>query len=244
MQTHSSTKLILALAVLAVIPAATAAPPKKPGPPALDKERTALVITDPQNDFLADNGVAYGLFADNLKELGTIDNIERLFRAAKKAGVAVLVSPHFYVPLDTQWKAPGALQSNLLSLGVFRRADPIDSKTFSGSGADFLERYKPFILDGKTVVTSPHKVYGPESNDLLLQLRSRGIDTVVLGGLAANLCTDSHMRALAEAGFRVYVVKDAVGAPGADSYKAALVNFGFVANGVLSTEEAVAALTR
>jgi biuret amidohydrolase len=239
-------KLTVALTTLS-LSVSVAGPPapgsKKPGPAPFDRERTALVITDPQNDFLSEKGIAYKLFADNLKELGTIENIERLFRAAKKGGHAVFVSPHFYFPHDSAWKSPGALQGQLLSLGALRRAAPIDARTFDGSGADFLERYKPFIYDGKTVITSPHKVYGPESNDLLLQLRSQGVDTVVLGGLAANLCTDSHMRALAEGGFKVFVVKDAVAAPGPDAYKAALVNYGFVANGVLTTEEAVAALS-
>jgi len=42
--------------------------------------------------------------------------------------------------------------------------------------ADWLELYKPYIQDGKTIVASPHKVYGPETNDLVLQLRKRGID--------------------------------------------------------------------
>jgi nicotinamidase-related amidase len=47
-----------------------------------------------------------------------------------------------------------------------------------------------------------------------------------------------------ENGFRVYVVKDAVAAPGADAYQAALVNFGMIANGVLTTREASDALRR
>lgn len=209
-----------------------------------EKGRLALLVTDPQNDFLSESGKAYGLFADNLRELGTVDNLERLFKAAKRSNVPVFVSPHFYFPHDAEWKYPGALQQQLLDLGVFRRADPIDSRGFSGSGADFLGRYKPYIHDGKTVVAGPHKIFGPEASDLLLQLRARGIDTVVLGGLAANLCTESHLRALAENGFRVYVVKDAVAAPGADAYKAALVNYGFIANGVLSTTEAVELLGR
>lgn len=29
-------------------------------------------------------------------------------------------------------------------------------------------RYKPFIEDGKTIVVSPHKVYGTQTNDLVL----------------------------------------------------------------------------
>jgi nicotinamidase-related amidase len=117
-----------------------------------------------------------------------------------------------------------------------------ESKGFEGSGADFFDRYKPYINNGKTIVVAPHKLYGPESNELIYQLRSRGIDTVILGGMVANLCVDSHMRALMENGFTVYVVKDAVAAPGADAYKAALVNYGMIANGVWTTDEAVKAL--
>ena len=85
-------------------------------------------------------------------------------------------------------------------------------------------------------------MYGPESNDLIYQLRANGVDTVILGGLVANLCVDSHMRALMESGFKVYVVKDAVAAPGEDAYNAALVNYGMIANGVLTTAEVTQAL--
>jgi nicotinamidase-related amidase len=51
------------------------------------------------------------------------------------------------------------------------------------------------------------KIYGPESNDLALQLRKHGFDNVILAGMSANLCTESHMRDLVESGFRVAVVK-------------------------------------
>ncbi len=83
---------------------------------------------------------------------------------------------------------------------------------FEGSGADWLEAYKPYINDGETVVANPHKVYGPENNDLMLQLRKRGIDKVILGGMSANLCTEAHMRELLERGFEVAVVSDATAA--------------------------------
>ena len=70
---------------------------------------------------------------------------------------------------------------------MFDRKDALSLDGFEGSGADWLEQYKPYIQDGKTVVTSPHKIYGPETNDLVLQLRKRKIDTVILGGMSANL---------------------------------------------------------
>jgi biuret amidohydrolase len=227
---------------LAIVPGAAAA--DAPPPFALAKGHTALVVTDPQNDFLDPKGIAYGLFADNLKELNAIENMERLFKLAKQSGMAVFVSPHAYFPHDHAWENPGALQRQLLGLNVFGRKDSVYARDLDGAGADFLARYKPYILDGKTVVTSPHKVYGPESNDLVLQLRSRGVDTVVLAGLAANLCVDSHLRELVENGFKVVVVKDAVGAPGADAYKAAVVNYGMIANAVWTTDEAVSSMGR
>jgi nicotinamidase-related amidase len=92
------------------------------------------------------------------------------------------------------------------------------------------------------VVTSPHKVYGPEQNDLVLQLRKQRIDQVILAGMSANLCVESHMRALLEAGFEVAVVKDATAGaiiPEGDGYLAALINSRMIANAVWDTDEAV-----
>lgn len=207
----------------------------------LDKAHTAVLITDPQNDFLHPKGKLYKLLAENLKQLNTIDNIERLMKASKKAGVVLAVDPLMYTPLDSNWNNAGALQRQLLDMKALHTKGYSD-KDLAGSGADYFERYKPYINDGKTIKVAPHKMYGPESNDLLYQLRSRGINTVIIGGLVANLCVDSHMRALMENGFRVYVVKDAVAAPGDDAYKAALTNYSMIANGVLTTEQAIAAI--
>lgn len=236
----------IALTMMLAVPLAMASTANAAGnnPPAFDRSHTAVVITDPQNDFLREDGKLYKLLADNLKELGTVNHIEQLMKAAKKVGVTLAVDPLVYTSLDGTWSNAGALQRQLLDMKALHRTSLADPSGFEGSGADFYDRYKPYIHDGKTIVVAPHKMYGPESNDLVYQLRSRNIDTVVLGGMVANLCVDSHMRALMENGFKVYVVADAVAAPGADAYKAALVNYGMIANGVLTTDEAVKALTQ
>ncbi len=160
-------------------------------------------------------------------------------------GIPVFISPHYYFPTDKGWKFEGALEKLMHTIGMFDRAGPLDLSGFENSGADFLPSYKPYINDGKTVVSSPHKVYGPENNDLLLQLRKRGIDKVILAGMSANLCVESHMREMLERGFEVAVVKDATAAaivPEGDGYAAALVNFRFMANDVFDTKEAVSAM--
>jgi len=222
------------------------AEPKEAGLPAsnmvIDPQRVALVIVDPQNDFLHEKGVAWGVVGHSVVEHNVVQHLGDLFKAAKSANLPVLISPHYYYPHDHTWKFEGALEKVMHSIGMFDRPGPLDMNDFENSGADWLEPYKPYINDGKTVVTSPHKVYGPEQNDLVLQLRKQRIDQVILAGMSANLCVESHMRALLEAGFEVAVVKDATAGaiiPEGDGYLAALINFRMIANAVWTTDETV-----
>ena len=207
----------------------------------------ALVITDPQNDFLSPDGVTWGLVGKSVVENNTVSNIEALFKAAKASGTHVFISPHYYYPLDHGWEFEGTLEKVMHEINMFDRKGPLDLDEFEGSGADWLEVLKPYIEDGKTIIANPHKVYGPETNDLVLQLRKRGVDTVFLGGMSANLCVEAHMREFLEQGFEVIVVKDATA--GAlhpelgDGYASALINFAYLANGVVTTEEAVASIS-
>jgi nicotinamidase-related amidase len=72
--------------------------------------RTALVITDPQNDFLSPKGVTWGVVGKSVTENNTVKNLDRLFKAAKAAGMDVYVSPHYYYPTDHGWQIEGALE--------------------------------------------------------------------------------------------------------------------------------------
>lgn len=211
-----------------------------------DKADTALVVIDPQNDVLSEAGVSWGLVGDSVRENNTVENLDRLFRAAQAGGYGVFVSPHYLYPHDQAWRFGGAVETMMLEGKEFFRPDPLGRDGLAGSGADWLERYKPFIEDGNTVVVSPHKVWGPQTNDLVLQLRKRGVGRVILAGMLANLCVESHLRELVEQGFEVAVVKDATAGPRhpviGDGYAAALVNYGFVANAVLTTDDAVTAM--
>ncbi len=219
-----------------------AEPALPPSDMKLDLSRTALVVTDPQIDFLHPDGVTWGVIGESVTEHNTVENIETLFKAAKGANITVAVSPHYYYPTDHGWKFEGALEKLMHKIGMFDRKGPLNVDGFEGSGADFMPQYKKYIEDGQTIVTSPHKVYGNDTNDLSLQLRKNGIDQVILAGMSANLCTESHMRELLEDGFEVAVVKDATAAaklPEGDGYLAALTNFRYMANAVWTTDEVV-----
>ena len=220
--------------------------PENPGLPQIDMTidpgRTALVVTDPQIDFLSEDGVTWGVVGESVTEQGTVDNIERLFIAAKAAGMPVFISPHYYYPHDHKWEFEGTLEKTMHSIGMFDRLGPLNLDNFEGSGADWMPQYKKYIEDGETIVCSPHKVYSPAQNDLNLQLRKRRIDKVILAGMSANLCTQAHLYELLELGYEVAVVRDATAGakvPEGDGYLAALINFRMVANGVWWTDEAV-----
>lgn len=234
------------LAIALTIPVLTIAALPDPGMEVV-KGRTALVVTDPQNDFLSPDGVAWGVVGKSVTANNTVANIDSLFKNAKTNDMPVFISPHYYFPHDHGWKFEGALEKLMHTIGMFDRKDALSVDGFEGSGADWLEQYKPYIQDGKTVVTSPHKVYGPETNDLVLQLRKQGIDKVILAGMSANLCTESHMRELMEQGFEVAVVSDATAAAQVDEgdgYAAAMVNFRFIANTVWTTQQALKEMSK
>jgi nicotinamidase-related amidase len=207
-----------------------------------------VVIIDPQNDVLSETGLAWPLVHESLKENNTIPNIERIFKAAKAFGFEVFISPHYFYPVDKGWKFNGPLETDEATEGFFARKGVLTLEGLKGSGADWLERFKPYIEDGKTIVVSPHRVWGPETNDLVLQLRKRRISKVILGGMLANMCVESHLRELLEQGFEMAVVKDATAAPKHPEwgygYTAALINYAFLAHAVLTTDDTVKAMER
>jgi nicotinamidase-related amidase len=227
------------------------ADPINPGlPPTgfkLNKSQAALVVVDPQNDFLSPEGVTWPFVGDSITENGTVPHLFELFKAAKAADIVVAISPHYYYPADHAWKFAGPLEKLMHQIGMFDRKGALSLDGFEGSGADFYEELKPFILDSKTIIASPHKVYGPETSDLTLQLRKRGVSQIILAGMAANLCIESHLREFVEQGFEVAVVKDATAAPRApegDGYLAAIINFRFIAHALWTTDQAVSELTK
>ena len=191
-------------------------------------------------------GLAWPLVRESLHENNTIENMERIFKAAKARGFEVFISPHYFYPTDKGWKFNGALETDEATSGMFARKGVLNLEGFAGSGAHWLDRFKPYIEDGKTIVVSTHRVGGPETNDLVLQLRKRRISKIVLGGMLANMCVESHLRELLEQGFEVAVAKDATAAPKHPEWgygdTAALINYAYLAHAVWTTSETVKAM--
>jgi nicotinamidase-related amidase len=213
----------------------------------LDVSRAALVVIDPQIDFMSPKGLAWPVVGESVTEHNVVPNLGRLFEAAKAADIVVAISPHYYYHWDHTWKVQGPLEVFQHKVGIFDRKGPYTLDGFRESGADFLPEFKKYIEDGKTIVCSPHKLYGPQVNDLPFQLRKQRVDQIILAGMLANMCVESHLREFLELGFEVAVVRDAVAAPKipeGDGYLSALINFRYMANGLWTTDETVLKLRR
>ena len=208
---------------------------------------TAVVIIDPQNDVLSPTGKNWDAVGASVTENNTVQHLVDILAAAKATGFGVFISPHYFYPTDSTWLFNGPLESDEFRTHTFARSGPLTLEGFAGSGADWLDEFKTYIEDGETIVVSPHKVWSPQSNDLILQLRKRGIAKVILCGMLANMCVESHLRDLLENGFEVAVVRDATAGPRhptrGDGYQAALVNYAFLAHAILTTGEVVTAMT-
>ncbi len=147
------------------------AEPEKPGLPPSNMElnfpRTALVVTEPQIDFLSLDGVTWALVGNSVTNNKVVENIERLLKTAKKQGIPVFISPHYYFPTAHGWKFEGTLEKIMHTIGMFDRPSAYSMEGFENSGVDFMPQYKPYLFDSKTVIASPHNVYCPEQNDLV-----------------------------------------------------------------------------
>lgn len=211
----------------------------------IDKQQTALMLADMQNEFLEEKpeGTYYALIENGLKKRNVIANLERLLQTAQELGYFIIHSPHWYYPTDLQWTVPpGAIAHYLGGIGFCGRKDPVDLDGFRGSRADYFEPFKKYLMDGHTCNTSPHKHFGCEANDVIKQLRMRKVQKVIMAGPVGNICLESHMRDIIEAGLEVAMVRDAVAGgvnEEGDGYQAAMINWRFMANTVWTTDEAV-----
>jgi hypothetical protein len=95
---------------------------------------TAIVFIDPQNEVLSEKGSAWPLVRESLQENNTIENMERIFKAAKAHGFEVFISPHYFYPTDKGWKFNGPLETDESTSYMFARKGVLNLDGFEGSG--------------------------------------------------------------------------------------------------------------
>ncbi len=199
----------------------------------IDLATTAMFVTDPQNDFLSEESPAWGLVGPTVIKNTLVEKEKLLKTLAKELGVPVFYSTHMYTPQDFEnWKSLNGIDKVMFENRMFAQ----------GSwGHDYHPELKP---DSNTVVMNPHKgLSNFWSGDAAIQLRQYGIETVIMYGMSANMCVESHARDAIENGFDVIIIADATAAAGDAAYESALINYEFLAHEVMTTEQVIRRLT-
>jgi len=197
-------------------------------------DRTGLLLVDTFNDFLGDGGK----LGSRLQLAGAagdlVMRLRSLLDTARRSGVSVLHVPHrrWREGDFDRWRHPTPWQLEIDREGLF---------AWGTWGGDWHPDLAP--QPGDVVVQEHWGQNGFFKTDLDTQLRQRGIENIVIAGMAANTCVAATARFGAELGYHVTLVRDATAALCSEGPRVAhdVDGPGF-AHAVATTDEVVAAL--
>jgi nicotinamidase-related amidase len=197
-------------------------------------ETTALVLVDPYNDFLSDDGRIWPRIRDVAQAVGLREHLRALLDGVRGAGIRVVIAPH------RRWR-PGDLDGWTTSGRAHRALG--DGRLFAlgTAGGEWHPEFGP--RDGDVVSSEHWGMSGFAHTDLDQQLRRHGIDTIILAGLTAPGCVEGTGRFAMELGYAVTLVSDATAAFTMELQQAATELTGpLYADAVLPAERVLAAI--
>ena len=180
--------------------------------PAVDPAHTALVLIEYQNDFISPGGTLHGAVAPVMESTGMLQNTVELVAKARAAGATIVHTPISFAP------GYGEISSN--PYGIL--AGVVDSSSFvKGTwGAEIVDEMTP--EEGDIVIEGKRGFDAFASTNLDFILRSKGIDTIAIGGFLTNCCVESTMRTGYEKGYQVYTLTDCVAATSIEEHQNAI----------------------
>jgi ureidoacrylate peracid hydrolase len=175
-------------------------PPKNELAEILAPSRTALLVVDVQNDFGHKDGLMGKAGVDLSAVDPAVDAIAHMVDAAHRAGVAVvLISLETSQQLDSK---PATLRRTRLG------QDSSESRRVCRIGTWGAELYR-LIPAPADMRVSKARYSSFQNTPLDLQLRSRGIDTILVCGLTTECCVETAVRDGFHLDYNVFVVGDA-----------------------------------
>jgi nicotinamidase-related amidase len=201
---------------------------------AYPQDRTGLVLVDPYNDFLGDDGKIWPRVKDVAETIGLRSHLHDLLGGVRAVGLPVFIAPH------RRWR-PGDVEG-------WTRAQPAHRALRAGRlyelgtiGGTWHPEFGP--KDGDVISSEHWGLSGFAHTDLDQHLRQHGIETIILAGMTAPGCVEGTGRYAMELGYSVTLVKDATAAFTTELYRAATELTGpLYAESVLSTDEVLSRL--
>ena len=203
--------------------------------PAIVVGETGLLLIDPYNDFLSDNGKLQSRAKPVMDEVGTIAHMREAVAACRAAGITVFYVPHNRAkPSDfSNWAHPTPYQLGGHRIQLFAEGT---------WGAEWHPDFQPRPED---VMIKEHRgSSGFANTDLDIQLRQHGIRRVILIGMLANTCLETTGKFAVELGYHVTLVRDATAAFSTEAMTVAHeINGPTYAHAIVTTSELVAMLS-
>lgn len=212
----------------------------------IDWTRAALIVIDYQNYSANPNAGLVTMFAEQFPDIAayytpritniTIPNTRRLIEAFRAAEREVIYTRH------------GALLPNGRDMILRRRRRDADAM-------DATER--PHLWSRGSFEHEVIDQLAPRPGDLVIDknassafngsaidqlLRNMGVETLVVTGMATDMCVETTSRDAADRGYNVVVVEDATATFVEEHHRAALSSLARVFTKVWDTEEVISAL--
>lgn len=176
---------------------------------------TALLTIHCQGDIVGSEGAFAPLFHEQVLARGVIDKISALHHAARQAGSLVVYTRVAWAQDFSDLKVNSPLLQGVVQAGCLKEGDPL------------TEIVEPLAPQEEDVVIT-HQRVGGWTPELIAVLEERGIDTLLVCGVATNVSVENTARAASDAGYRVVLVEDACSAATVQAHQSTVESLGML----------------
>src|SRR3972149_11637390 len=186
-----------------------------------DPKYAALIVIDVQNDFVSPEGSAGKRGEDASAAIATIPNLTRLIDVARRVGLTIV----YIRTTHSEWTDPPSW--------IYRSSQKNGLNTCREGtwGAEFYEGISPLASER---VVIKHRYSAFINTDLNTVLKARGIQSVLVTGVATNVCVETTARGAYTFDYYVTLIEDCSAAYDATLHANTLENirrhFGLVAS--------------
>ena len=199
-------------------------------PLTLDPARTALLVIDMQNAFVMTGGSMARLGLSTSRGHDIIEPVHRLVEACRTRGLPVI---HTLTTFRPDYADAGLVAERFPAL------QPLGHIMSGTWDAQIVDRLLPRAGEYVIPKSRFNAFYG---TNLELVLRSLGVDTLIVAGVATNICVDSTIREAFIRDVNVILPRDATASYTEEMEEASLATLGFMFANVTSVDAVVQAV--
>ena len=180
----------------------------------MNKNETAIVLIEFQNDFTSEGGIFHDGVKGVMEETNMLANTEALVKKAREEGIQLVHIPiSFTENYNELTNTPYGILKGIVDNSAFQK---------STWGSEIVASLTPLKED--IIIEGKRGLCGFYSTNLDFILRSKGIKNVAIGGFLTNCCVESTMRTAYEGGYNVVTLNDCCAGLSIEEHNNAIAN--------------------